>query len=307
MSDEHILLPLARSRAISREVPFALPRTRALIPFLKIYPYQDDRMTPIEELIQVMAILRAPNGCPWDREQTHESLVPYLIEEAYEAVEAIERKDFDDLKKELGDVLLQVIFHAQLAKEAGRWDINEVAAANVAKLKHRHPHIFGDVQAETSKQVLANWEQIKQQERKSQGKESMLDGIPSHLPALRKAKRVQEKVARVGFDWERTEDVIAKVDEELAEFRAAYKAKNRAKIEDELGDVLFALVNLARFLDADPEDSLRKTIDKFTRRFKYIERELELQGRAPQDSTLAEMDVLWNRAKTEERQAESGS
>lgn len=264
-------------------------------------------MTPIEELIQVMAILRAPNGCPWDREQTHESLVPYLIEEAYEAVEAIERKDFDDLKKELGDVLLQVIFHAQLAKEAGRWDINEVAAANVAKLKHRHPHIFGDVQAETSKQVLANWEQIKQQERKSQGKESMLDGIPSHLPALRKAKRVQEKVARVGFDWERTEDVIAKVDEELAEFRAAYKAKNRAKIEDELGDVLFALVNLARFLDADPEDSLRKTIDKFTRRFKYIERELELQGRAPQDSTLAEMDVLWNRAKTEERQAESGS
>lgn len=257
-------------------------------------------MTPIEELIEVMAILRAPNGCPWDKEQTHESLVPYLIEEAYEAVEAVEKQDFDELKKELGDVLLQVIFHAQLAKEAGRWDINDVAAATVAKLKHRHPHIFGDVKADTSEQVLANWEQIKRQERKAQGKGSMLDGIPSHLPALRKAKRVQEKVARVGFEWERTEEVVAKVEEEFSEFREAYDGKDRDKINDELGDLLFAIVNLARFLDTDPEDSLRHTIDKFTRRFQYIERELDRKGKAPQEATLAEMDALWEEAKSEE-------
>jgi len=258
-------------------------------------------MTPIEELIEVMAILRSPNGCPWDKEQTHESLVPYLIEEAYEAVEAIELKDFDELKKELGDVLLQVIFHAQLAREAGRWDINDVAAENVAKLKHRHPHIFGEVEAHTAKQVLANWEQIKRGERKATGGSSMLDGIPSHLPALRKAKRVQEKVARVGFDWPRTEEVVAKVNEEFREFLDAYRAGDQAKIEEELGDVLFALVNLARFLNADPEDSLRLTIDKFTRRFQYIERQLERQGKAPHESTLAEMDKLWERAKREER------
>lgn len=255
-------------------------------------------MTPIEELIEVMARLRAPGGCPWDREQTHETLVPYLVEETYEAVEAIEQKDFDELKKELGDVLLQVVFHARLAEEAGRWNIHDVAAGTVAKLKHRHPHVFGDVSADTPEKVLANWEQIKQEERKGSEKTSMLDGVPSHLPALRKAKRVQEKVARVGFDWEHIDQVMEKVHEEFGEFREAYDAKDGAKIEEELGDVLFALVNLARFLDTDPEDSLRKTIDKFTSRFKHIEAQLAAQGKAPQDASLTEMDALWDEAKT---------
>lgn len=260
-------------------------------------------MTPLEELIEIMAVLRSPEGCPWDKEQTHESIVPYLIEEAYEAVDAIERRDFDELKKELGDVLLQVLFHAQLAKEAGRWDIEDVAAATVVKLKHRHPHVFGAVQADTAKKVLANWEQIKREERKAQGSESMLDGIPNHLPALRKAKRVQEKVARVGFDWQHTEEVMAKVEEEFREFRQAYESKVQDRIEDELGDLLFAIVNLARFLDADPEDSLRRTIGKFTRRFQYIERELDRKGTTPHESTLAEMDALWEKAKAGEGSA----
>ena len=254
-------------------------------------------MTPIEELIEVMAVLRSPDGCPWDKEQTHESLIPYMIEEAYEAIEAVEDGDFDELKKELGDVMLQVVFHAQLATEAGRWGIQDVAAATVAKMKSRHPHIFGDVTVSGSDEVLDNWEEIKRQERKDQGKKSMLEGIPKHLPALRKAKRVQEKVSRVGFDWEHIDEVKAKFDEELGEFREACESRNQQEIENEMGDVLFALVNLARYLDADPEDALRGTIDKFIRRFKYIERGLEEQGKTPADASLEEMDTLWDAAK----------
>ena len=261
-------------------------------------------MSSIDELIAVMAALRAPDGCPWDKEQTHESLIPYMIEEAYEAVEAIETHDFDELKKELGDVMLQVVFHARLAEEAGRWDINDVAASNVAKLKSRHPHIFGDVTVSGSDEVLTNWEEIKRQERKDEGRESMLDGIPKHLPALRKARRVQEKVARVGFDWDHVDEVKAKLEEELGEFREACEKGDADRIEDEMGDVLFALVNLARYLDTDPEDALRRTIDKFIRRFKYIERGLDEQGRTPADATLAEMDALWDAAKLEENRSE---
>lgn len=260
--------------------------------------HTETRMTPLEELIEVMARLRAPNGCPWDTEQTHESLIPYMIEEAYEAVEAIENGDLDELKKELGDVLLQVVFHAQLAKESGRWDIQDVAASNVAKLKHRHPHIFGDVKVSGADEVLENWEEIKRKERKDEGKTSMLEGLPNHLPALRKASRVQEKVARVGFDWDHIDEVKAKVEEELGEFREACETGDKAKISDELGDVFFSLVNLARFLDVDPEDSLRGTIGKFIERFQYIERKLDEQGRSPQESNIEEMDALWDHAKT---------
>lgn len=267
----------------------------------------NDRTKSIAELIEVMATLRAPDGCPWDREQTHDSLVPYMIEEAYEAVEAIENGDLDELRSELGDVLLQVVFHAQLAKEAGLWDVFDVAAGNVAKLKARHPHIYGDVAVDGSGEVLRNWEEIKRQERIDQGKESMLDGIPNHLPALRKAKRIQEKVSRVGFDWEHIREVEAKVSEELAEFREACEADDRDKIEDELGDVFFALVNLARYLKVDPEDSLRRTIDKFVGRFRYIEQQLNADGKSPQEATLGEMDALWDRAKLREGRAGAGS
>lgn len=261
---------------------------------------KSDRKSSIEELIEVMATLRAPGGCPWDRKQTHESLVPYMIEEAYEAVEAIEKGDLDDLKMELGDVLLQVIFHAQLATEAGRWDIYDVAAANVAKLKARHPHIYGDITVDGSDEVLRNWEEIKRQERMDQGKESMLDGVPNHLPALRKARRIQEKVSRVGFDWDNIRQVQEKVAEELSEFNEACETGDRVRIEDELGDVLFALVNLSRYLHVDPEDSLRGTIDKFVRRFRYIEQRLDQEGKSPNDASLEEMDALWDRAKSEE-------
>ena len=261
-------------------------------------------MNPIDELIEVMATLRAPGGCPWDREQTHQSLVPYMIEEAYEAIEAVERGDFDELKAELGDVLLQVVFHAQMAKEAGRWDIRDVAAAIVAKLKARHPHVFNDTEVDSAAEVLRNWEEIKRRERKAQGKESMLEGLPNHLPALRKASRVQEKVSRVGFDWDDADEVAAKVDEELAEFRAACASGDRDKVEDELGDLFFALVNLARFLHVDPEDALRRTVAKFIRRFQFIERNLDDQGKTPQEASLGEMDALWERAKEDERNPE---
>lgn len=259
-----------------------------------------DRTNSLRELIEVMATLRAPNGCPWDRQQTHQSLTPYMIEEAYEAIEAVENGDLEELKKELGDVLLQVIFHARIAEEAGNWDIYDVAASNVAKLKSRHPHIYGETAVSGSEDVMRNWEEIKRHERKQEGRESMLDGVPKHLPALRKAKRVQEKVASVGFDWENIREVEEKVAEELVEFRDACKSDDRDRIEDELGDVFFALVNLARYLDVDPEDSLRRTIDKFIRRFQYIERELDSQGRSPGESDLAEMDALWDRAKSDE-------
>lgn len=259
-----------------------------------------DRTDSLRELIDVMATLRSPNGCPWDRQQTHESLTPYMIEEAYEAIEAIENGDIEELKKELGDVLLQVLFHSRIEEEAGNWDIYDVAAANVEKLKSRHPHIYGEITVNGSEEVLQNWEEIKRHERKEDGRKSMLDGVPKHLPALRKAKRVQEKVARVGFDWEHIREVEEKVSEELAEFREACESNDRDRIEDELGDVFFALVNLARYLDVDPEDSLRRTVDKFIRRFQYIERELDAQGRSPRESNLAEMDALWDRAKSEE-------
>jgi tetrapyrrole methylase family protein / MazG family protein len=260
-------------------------------------------MNPLGELVEVMATLRGPGGCPWDREQTHESLIPYMIEEAYEAIEAIEQGDTDELKKELGDVMLQVVFHAQLAKEMGKWDIGDVADSVVAKLKERHPHVFGDTTVDSSGEVLKNWEQIKQGERARDGKDSMLEGFPNHLPALRKASRVQDKVSRVGFDWDHIDDVSAKVEEELMEFRTAIASGDRDKIGDELGDVFFALVNLARYLKVDAEDSLRGTISKFIRRFQFIEHELARDGKKPQDSTLAEMDVLWERCKSEENEA----
>ena len=254
-------------------------------------------MNPIKELIEVMAVLRAPDGCPWDKEQTHRSLIPYMIEEAYEAIEAIEQDDMHELKIELGDVLLQVVFHAQLAVEESRWSIHDVAEAVVHKLKTRHPHVFGETVVESSGEVLRNWEEIKRLERKSKGKRSMLEGVPNHLPALRKASRVQEKVSRVGFDWEHIDEVATKVDEELHEFRAARASGDQERMQDELGDVFFALVNLARFLKLDAEDSLRRTIAKFMQRFEFIEKSLAQRNTTPQEASLAEMDQLWERAK----------
>ncbi|MCK4924416.1 MAG: nucleoside triphosphate pyrophosphohydrolase [Spirochaetes bacterium] len=242
-----------------------------------------------------MARLRRKDGCPWDREQSHESLKPYIIEETYEVLDAIDRKDDDELREELGDVLLQIVFHAQIAAEQSRFTMDDVAAAIVEKLKRRHPHVFGNVEVEDSREVLRNWEEIKKEE----GKDSVLDGVPDGLPALLKAQRVQEKVRRVGFDWESIGGTFDKVREEIGELEKAVKDGDQAGIEDEFGDILFSLVNVARFLDINAEESLRQTTKKFSHRFRYIENRIEEKGERPiEEYSLEELDALWNEAKS---------
>lgn len=252
-------------------------------------------LSAFDELVGVMARLRGKDGCPWDREQSHESLKPYIIEETYEVLDAIDRKDDDELREELGDVLLQIVFHAQIAAEQSRFTMDDVAAAIVEKLKRRHPHVFGSVEVEDSREVLRNWEEIKKEE----GKDSVLDGVPDGLPALLKAQRVQEKVRRVGFDWESIGGTFDKVREEIGELEKAVKDGEQAGIEDEFGDILFSLVNVARFLDINAEESLRQTTKKFSHRFRYIENRIEEKGERPiEEYSLEEFDALWDEAKS---------
>ena len=252
-------------------------------------------LSAFDELVGVMARLRRKDGCPWDREQSHESLKPYIIEETYEVLDAIDRKDDDELREELGDLLLQIVFHAQIAAEQSRFTMDDVAAAIVEKLKRRHPHVFGNVEVEDSREVLRNWEEIKKEE----GKDSVLDGVPDGLPALLKAQRVQEKVRRVGFDWESIGGTFDKVREEIGELEKAVKDGDQAGIEDEFGDILFSLVNVARFLDINAEESLRQTTKKFSHRFRYIENRIEEKGERPiEEYSLEELDALWNEAKS---------
>ena len=254
------------------------------------------------ELVQIMARLRGENGCPWDREQTHASIKPYLLEETYEVLESIDENDPAKLEEELGDLALQVVFHAQMADEAGLFTIADVLRGINEKLRRRHPHIFGDVKADTAQEVLFNWEQIKKLEReKAQGRASLLDGVPRELPALLRAHRLQEKASRVGFDWNEARQVFQKVEEELAELRAAMESEQPDRMEAELGDLLFSLVNLGRFIAVNPEDALRKTIARFIARFQYIEEELARRGTAPGQATLEEMDALWAEAKAKGR------
>ena len=254
------------------------------------------------ELVQIMARLRGENGCPWDREQTHASIKPYLLEETYEVLESIDENDPAKLEEELGDLALQVVFHAQMADEAGLFTIADVLRGINEKLRRRHPHIFGDVKADTAQEVLFNWEQIKKLEReKAQGHASLLDGVPRELPALLRAHRLQEKASRVGFDWNEARQVFQKVEEELAELRAAMESEQPDRMEAELGDLLFSLVNLGRFIAVNPEDALRKTIARFIARFQYIEEELARRGKAPGQVTLEEMDALWAEAKAKGR------
>ena len=254
------------------------------------------------ELVQIMARLRGENGCPWDREQTHASIKPYLLEETYEVLESIDENDPAKLEEELGDLALQIVFHAQMADEAGLFTIADVLRGINEKLRRRHPHIFGDVKADTAQEVLFNWEQIKKLEReKAQGRASLLDGVPRELPALLRAHRLQEKASRVGFDWNEARQVFQKVEEELAELRAAMESEQPDRMEAELGDLLFSLVNLGRFIAVNPEDALRKTIARFIDRFQYIEEELARRGTAPGQVTLEEMDALWAEAKAKGR------
>jgi nucleoside triphosphate diphosphatase len=258
---------------------------------------------PIDRLLAVMARLRDANGgCPWDLAQDFKSIAPYTIEEAYEVADAIERDDMASLKDELGDLLLQVVFHARMGEEIGAFDFDAVADTIVDKMVRRHPHVFGSVTASTKAAVNDNWESIKAAERaaKHTGDQpsSVLDGVAKALPALARAEKLQRRASRVGFDWGAPEPILDKIAEEIGELGAELPTADKAKITDELGDVLFAVVNLARHLEIDPEVALRGTNAKFERRFKYIERMLLLNGKSPEDSSLEEMDALWNEAKT---------
>lgn len=256
---------------------------------------------PFRRLVEIMERLLAPDGCPWDREQDHHTLRPYCLEEAYEVVDAIDREDWDELCGELGDLGLQIVFHAALARREGRFDVDDVYTTICEKLIRRHPHVFGDAQAHDPATVLRNWEAIKRHEReqKNNGEApvSALDGVPQALPALQRAQRLQAKAAKVGFDWATIEPVWQKVHEEIDELRTEHEKLDRDRIEDELGDLFFALVNLARFLDADPEQALQRTNRKFTARFHYIEQQARKQGRRPEQMTLEEMDALWEESK----------
>jgi tetrapyrrole methylase family protein/MazG family protein len=250
-----------------------------------------------EDLINIVAKLRSPEGCPWDKEQTRESLRPFLVEEFYELIDAIEENSPEGIKEELGDLLFQIIMQSQLSKEEGLFDINGVICGIIHKMVSRHPHVFGDRDLKTSEDVKVWWEEHKRKEGKVYN--SAIGGVPASLPALLRASEIQKKASRVGFDWNKIEDVFVKLDEEIKEFKEALDKKNHKEIEDELGDILFVLVRIANFINVDPEDSLRKTISKFTRRFMHIEKEASRKCRRLNDMTLAEMDVLWNEAKKE--------
>lgn len=265
-------------------------------------PMADPALSPVDALLEVMARLRDPdNGCPWDREQTYSTIVPHTIEEAYEVADAIAREDWTELQAELGDLLFQVVFYAQIAREEGRFDFNDVAHGIVEKMIRRHPHVFADERYATAAEQIAAWERIKAAEKPGQPT-GVLDGIPLALPALTRAVKLQKKAARVGFDWGAVEPVLAKIEEEIAEIRHEIaSAAPPERLADELGDVLFACANLARHLQIDPEAAVRGTNAKFEWRFRRIEAWLAEEGRTPTESTLAEMDALWERAKGDER------
>lgn len=259
-----------------------------------------------DELVNVMARLRAPGGCPWDREQTYASLAQYLLEETYETFDAIQEADetgeTDNLKEELGDVLLQVVFHSTIAAERNDFTIDEVVRGVSQKLILRHPHVFGDKNLETADDVLNNWDELKKAERAASGKiekekNSILDDVSVHFPALLEGLKISKKAAKVGFDWENAEQIFEKLDEEVGELKDAIEKNDKEEISEEIGDLLFVIVNLARKLGVEPETALKKTNRKFRKRFAFIENELKAQKKSFEDSNLEEMDALWNKAK----------
>jgi MazG family protein len=276
-------------------------------------PAPPETLRPIDRLLAIMARLRDPaDGCPWDKEQTFATVAPYTVEEAYEVADAIERNDLSDLKEELGDLLLQVVFHARMAEEQGAFAFDDVAQAINDKMIRRHPHVFAEETYASLAHQKAGWEELKAAERaQKQGASksraaSLLDDIPVGLPALTRAVKLSKRAAKVGFVWPDISHVVDKLDEELGELKAEIAAGDFEKARQEMGDVLFVVANLARTLEVDPEDSLRFTNAKFVRRFQYVEKVLAERGRTPEQSDLAEMDALWDEAKAEER-ASSGS
>jgi MazG family protein len=268
--------------------------------------------TTIEDLLAVMAALRTPvTGCPWDLEQTFSTIAPYTIEEAYEVAEAIERADMGEIKEELGDLLLQVVYHSRLAEEAGAFDFADVVAAITEKMIRRHPHVFGDESARSAGVARGFWEEMKAAERRAKAAsappddavppQSVLDDVPAGLPALTRAVKLQDKAARVGFDWPSLAPVFAKLKEELAELEAVLAGRQQSEIAEEFGDLLFVIANVGRHLRVDPETALRSANAKFIRRFRHIEARLAAMGKTPDRSDLEEMDALWDEAKAHER------
>ncbi len=255
------------------------------------------------ELVQIMARLRAPGGCPWDIKQTFDTIKPYLLEEAYEVIDAIDRRDWRGLEEELGDLLLQPIFFAEMAAEQGLFSIGDSLDAINRKLVRRHPHVFGDAYAETPDDVKKRWDEIKTQEKAEQGAApaaSVLDGVPRNLPALMEAEKISHKAAGVGFEWPTIDGVVEKMKEEAEELAAARVSEDRDHIEHELGDLLFTVVNLARFLKVDPEQALRKTSARFRRRFAHVEGQITADGATMQETSLDRMEELWQQAKKDE-------
>ena len=289
-----------------------------------------------ERAVQIMARLRAPGGCPWDREQTFDTIKPYTLEETYEVLEAIDNRDWDELTGELGDLLLQVLFYSEMAQEAGHFSIDDVVERLANKLVDRHPHVFGEVKADTPAEVLRNWEALKGEEKKKRleaggGKkaekkedsQSVLAGVPSTMPALLEAHKLSSRAAHVGFDWPEIAGLFAKLEEEAEELREELKAipakpapvgrgiagsgkpqappELRARLEDEVGDLFFVLVNIARYLSLDPESALKKTNRKFKRRFQWMEERLRASGRGPEQASMDELEQLWQQAKQQEQ------
>lgn len=251
-------------------------------------------------LARIMERLRGEEGCPWDREQTHDSLKPFLVEETYEVLEALEANDRGRFREELGDLLFQILFHAQISAERGEFTIEQVLEKITEKMIRRHPHVFSGSQVADTQEVLFNWEEIKRQEKGMQRSTSALDGIPRDLPALLRAHRLQDRASRLGFDWPDVKGAYGKAEEELSELRAALEEGDRGRVEEELGDILFSLVNIARFVEINPEEALRKTIGRFVQRFHYIEEGLKQQGRDLREVDLEAMERLWQEAKERE-------
>lgn len=287
-----------------RKIPiYEIDRQPDIDYLTSLYIPKDLKQSPkdFKDLLDIMEKLRSEDGCPWDREQTHESLKRYLLEESYEVVEAIDEKDEDKIIEELGDVLLQVVFHANIGKEEGYFNINDVINAISKKMIERHPHVFGDVTADTSEEVLVNWDKLKKKEKGYESYTDEMDKVAKSLPALMRAEKIQSKAKKVGFDWDDVEEAMNKVLEEFYEVRDVYKGENKAKILEEIGDLIFACVNVARFLEVDPELALNNTTNKFIRRFSYIESSAKKKGLDITKMTLKDMDDLWNLAKKHEK------
>jgi tetrapyrrole methylase family protein/MazG family protein len=256
-------------------------------------------MTNLKKLIDIMSSLRSDKGCPWDREQTRDSLKPFLLEETYEVLEALDEGNPEKIREELGDLLFQIVFHCQIAKERNEFGISDVIDEISRKMLNRHPHVFGKTKFKSKEHFRKYWEEEKKREGKK--RKSILEGVPKALPSLLRAHKLQKKAARVGFDWKKTEDVFEKLEEEVEEFKRALKKKKQSEIEDELGDIFFMLVNISMFVGVNPEDALRKTISKFISRFRYIEMKATDKKRNLSDMTLEEMDALWDEAKEKEK------